>query len=341
MLGASRSVGPEVGVGQGDAAWDPTGGRGRSGHGRPPFGDTVITAWHLERPAITELLDDVEWDVLRARRSGALVVPRGCGRSHLLRIITERANPVQWESLYLPNPNLDLAGFARLVLGLLGTPHAKDEPLGGLERYLDDLWAEGRSLLVSADDAETMPATTLRQLLDLASRRAPTLVLLFGLPDDAIEGTPFGDLEEAWPVARLSSAMSLGETAGYLHHRLARAGAGREVADRFTSEVVEHLHAMSSGEPAWLHTLAQVLAETLADAADRAWSRFLRDERGILELASEAARLAEDVEQAARSDGSERPRPPDGDEPAPSSPGSSRAADARSIDDAELLTGTS
>lgn len=286
-------------MGQGDTEWDPTGGRGRSGHGRPPFGDTVITAWHRDRPAVTELLDTLEWEVLRARRSGVLTTPRGCGRSHLLRLVADRVNPVQWEAVYVPNPNVAAGEFLRLLIGLLGIAPGGLEPGAVLEHRLDALWIEGRSLLVAIDDAETMPEASRRAVLDLAARRAPTIVFLFGLPDTAGDAAAFVDGPAAPPVARLASAMTLEETAAYVHHRLRRAGAGPEVVDRFSDEVIGHLYAMSEGVPAWLHTLAQVLVETPVDAPTDAWSRFLRDERGILELASEAVRWLERAEQAA------------------------------------------
>ncbi len=276
-------------MGQGDSKWDPTWGRARSGHGRPPFGETVITAWHLDRPATERALESIEWEVLRARRSGALVAPAGTGRTHLLRIIAEWINPVQWESVYLPNPMLAFDDVCGLIFGLQGGRAA--EGVCGLERRLEALWGEGRSLLLLVDDAEHMPEETVQALLDLAERHAPTLVVLFAVVESAAAEHPrFGADREGFPVILVEATLDEAEAGAYLQHRLSRSGTADELVARFTGEAMTTLHALSGGVATRLHTLAQVLVETPAEAPEEAWARFLEDERGIIALGEVDAR---------------------------------------------------
>jgi len=258
----------------------------------------VITAWHVDRPATVELLESLEWDVLRARRTGALVAPRGSGRTHLLRVVSERINTVQWESVYLPSPNVDPADFGRMILGTLDPRPVVGDPEEALERRLQALWSEGRSLFVAVDDAETMSEATLRACLALAEKHAPTLVMLFAFPSDAEPSgvSPSAREFDALPVVRLGAPMSPEETASYLRHRLARAGTSPDIVGRFSDEVTLRLHELSGGEPFWLHTLAQIFVETPAESSAAAWDRFVGDERGILAMAMEAARVEHEPE---------------------------------------------
>lgn len=314
-------------MGQGDARWDPTWGRGRSGQGRPPFGATVITAWHVERPETAAALEAIEWDVVRARRSGALVAPAGFGRTHLLRVVAERINPVQWESVYLPNPVFDVAGLCRCVIGLhAGSAEPVGDPVAALARVLEGLWSEGRSLLLLVDDAEHMPERTLHGVLELAELHAPTLVLLFAARAEAVAGHPvFGSDRERFPVVRLEKPLDASEARAYVEHRLARSGASADLAARFGDQAIARLHALSGGEVARLHALAQLLVETPADGPDEAWARFARDERGLLELLAVPAdtgappRPEHDATRAGPSD-PPQDRSAGWDEPAPAAP---------------------
>jgi len=279
---------PEERVGQGDSKWDPTWGRGRSGHGRPPFGDTIITAWHFERSATDEALEALEWDVLRARRSGALVAPAGSGRTHLLRLLGEWINPVQWESVYVPNPIFDHEGLCRFALGLLdGNARPIADVSAELDRRLEQLWIEGRSLLLLIDDAEHMPEETLHACLEMAEKHSPTLVHLFAVAGESHAHLMPHEERDDFPIVRLAQPFSEEETRDYVLHRLDRSGATGELRDRFTDEAVAHLHGLADGSLVRLHTLAQIYVETPAESAVEAWQRFLLDERGIIGLVDE------------------------------------------------------
>jgi type II secretory pathway predicted ATPase ExeA len=303
-------------VGQGESRWDPKWGRGRSGHGRPPFGETVITAWHLERSATEEALEAIEWEILRARRCGALVAPVGLGRTHLLRVVGDRINPVQWESLYLPNPIFDFEDFCRFVLGLLdGLP----KPGGGvaeLDRRLEELWVGGRSLLLLVDDADHMPEETVRACLELAERQSPTLVVLFALrADTSTEHAVFGADREGFPVVAFDRPLDLDETRAYVAHRLARSGISHDLAARFGDRELEQLHVLSRGFPARLHALAQTLVETPVESPEEAWPRFLQDERGIIDWLGRPDRLDALDEESEHDEQEEQDEPDASDEP--------------------------
>ncbi len=279
-------------MGQGDSKWDPTWGRARSGHGRPPFGETIITAWHLDRPETEQTLETIEWEVLRARRSGAFVAPAGTGRTHLLRVVADWINPVQWESVYVPNPMFEYADLCPYIAGLTGG--SPSDGANGLEKRLEALWAEGRSLLLLVDDAEHMPIATVEALLELAERHSPTLVLLFACMSGAVDSHPiFGRDRETFPVVRHEGVLAQTEVADYLRHRLDRSGTERALADRFDDTHCAELHAMSGGIVMRLHALAQVLVETPASSPDEAWQRFLDDDRGIIEFLADELPIPE------------------------------------------------
>ena len=303
LLGARLKLEPEDGVGQGEPPnRGPIEGRVETGRdaappttqastvsyspvaqSRHPFGETVVTAWHVERPETARVLAELERDVAGARQSGALLAAPGLGRTHLLRVFSERIDPTRWQCVYLPQARFDFTDLCRYIVATVQGTLSVDAPEAALRRILLEAWGEGRSLLVLFDDADSMPAETVRAWTKLTIEQVPGLLSLFVTRDEGIAPC-VAALEEGAPIVRFTAPMSETETFDYIMNRLARTGQSPELQARFNEAVVERLHAVSGGVPVRLNTLAQGYLDMPGETPEIAWRRFSAWASRLLDL---------------------------------------------------------
>lgn len=251
-------VGPGGRVGQGERGDDGATTRQQLDELPRPFGSTVVTPWHVERPETARVLAELDRRVVQARQTGALVGPPGLGRTHLARVLSERTDPSRLQCVYLPHARFDFTDLCRVCVAWATGRRRVPEPEGALRQLLRDVWGQGRSLFVVLDDADAMPSATAEAWLELTFQQVPSLITLFVMRDDAAPTWLEGLVQDAAPIVRFDAPMSEHETCEYVVDRLARVGARPKTLERFSEDVVERLHALSGGWPVRLHALAQL-----------------------------------------------------------------------------------
>lgn len=220
-----------------------------------PFAIQADPSLYVARRATEEALDELERG-LAASPHGAVCFtgPPGIGKSLLLRVLgVELAE--RYRTVYLPYARLPAGGLWMCVATELNLEAGRD-PKRAVRRLLGDLAEARQSLLLEVDDASSLPAETLYDLLAFA-RSEPALRVLLTYSES--EELP-GPLPENLAVVRLEAPMTRAETQDYVKGRLARCGAPRSLGDRFDSATIARMHRESGGNPLRLHGLAVAIA---------------------------------------------------------------------------------
>ncbi len=156
------------------------------------------------------------------------------------------------------------------------------------QRFIDFLlqqYAAGKSTLLIVDEAQNMPADTLEELRMLSNVNSEgdlvLQVILAGQP--ALKATllqpELMQFAQRIAVDYHLDALSLGETCGYIQHRLLTAGAIRDV---FTPKACEHIYRYSGGTPRLINLICDTaMVYGFADQAE------LIDENMIDEMVRE------------------------------------------------------
>jgi general secretion pathway protein A len=141
-----------------------------------------------------------------------------------------------------------------------GGSRGVDESVRRLQYFLAANAERGRHAVLVVDEAQLLLDTTaletLRLLVNLEHQSQPLLTLLLvGQPTllPALERLPA--LEERLGVKCLLRPLSADETASYVQHRLAAAGARREI---FTPEALSLLHRLGRGLPRRINRLCDL-----------------------------------------------------------------------------------
>jgi len=258
---------------------------------RRAFSETVDPQGHVPRAATESLLEALlDWSLAEGPGStvATLVAPPGFGKTHLLRVLESRLGTAASDrargdapcdatrTLYLPYAALSLSDLCDWVHGLLGLPR----PVGALaaEGDVDALKAlcelapiPGRPFHLLIDDADSMPASTLRSLAQGLAREASPLRLVLGLTDDSRAARMLAALDPLLPFeTRLATPLDAAEIETYLRARLARAGLGVELLDGLDPVTVARIEALSGGVPRRIHRVVTALLEPERHALARA-----------------------------------------------------------------------
>ena len=196
---------------------------------------------------------------------GVLIGPPGLGKTFLLRVFESR---VARESLYLPYAGLPPVELIAWIYGLLGRSRAVDVDLENPEAEsgqqlgpLLDLASDRQSpFFLIIDDADSMPADTLRMFVEELPPEGSSLRILMAMNEDAKSSRLLAGLDSLRPyVVRIQSAMTETETAHYVHARLAWAGASPAELARLDAESTRRIFALSGGVPQAVHRIAGAL----------------------------------------------------------------------------------
>ena len=234
-----------------------------------PFAIQADPALYVPRRATEEALDELERGLAGAPQGAVCFSgPPGIGKSLLLRVLAAELEE-RYRTAYLPYARLPAGGLWMCVATELGLEAGRD-PKRAVRRLLGELAAARRGLLLEVDDASSLPAETLYDLLAFARSEANLRVLLTYSENESLPGP----LPEGLAVVRLEAPMNRAETQDYVKARLAGSGAPRSLADRFDSATIARLHRESAGNPLRLHGLAVAVARGAAPSAapGPAWS---------------------------------------------------------------------
>jgi len=211
-------------------------------------------------------LSKLRYAIENRRGAAALAGPAGVGKTMLVQMLRgslgERWSPF----VHVVFPQMSGPELLAYVAEQFGAPpadaprHTVDESIRRIEFVLRQNADHGRHAVVAVDEAHLLEdcgtLETLRLLLNFESAGRPTLTLLLvgqmGLIP-ALGRLP--SLDERVSVKTLLRSLTAAETAAYVRHRLAAAGAQREP---FTADALRALHELSHGIPRQINRLADL-----------------------------------------------------------------------------------
>ncbi len=250
---------------------DPT--RAAAGEANRAFPETSDPACYVPRKATEDALSSIQgWAASDGSGStiAGLRSRPGLGKTTLLRVFESRANAraetglLLPTALYLPYAGISTMDLCDWVLGLLGRPdrvsRAEDPPAAALSALLGLAGSSDAPFYLLLDDADSLPAETLRVFAQVLPRERSGLRILMALNDDARSSRLLASLDVLRPsVIELREAMTREETAAYVAARLRLAGLDE---GRIDSESVRRIHVLSGGIPRRIHAIAASYLES-------------------------------------------------------------------------------
>jgi general secretion pathway protein A len=199
------------------------------------------------------------------RRSHGLTVitgTSGTGKTTTCRTILDSADRKTFTSLVL-NPYLseeDLLGLVLQDFGVISREEIKLGLLAGvgagellrtLEEFLKTLPSLGARALLIVDEAQKLPIRVLEQVKRLSrlAEYVPLQVVLVGQLSltDSLRSPDLRPLDQRVTIRYRLRALTLGETASYVQHRLKVAGGEPPVL--FTPKALQRVHGATGGNP--------------------------------------------------------------------------------------------
>ncbi|QDU54430.1 ExeA family protein [Aeoliella mucimassa] len=201
-------------------------------------------------------------------RGAALIAgPSGVGKTLLVEQLLAQLPASFVPVVHLVYPQMP----AREMLAYLAARIAPNEDPQGLTPSVDQSWRRLEESLQGAAERDERPVVvvdeahlledagtleTVRLLLNLQQHGSPLLsIVMVGQPPllSTLSRTP--RLEERLDISALVEPLTVDETASYLQHRLAAAGAERNV---LTDGAVDTLHQLAHGVPRRLNRLGDL-----------------------------------------------------------------------------------
>lgn len=203
-------------------------------------------------------LSKLQYAVLQGRAAVALAGPSGVGKTLLVQRLVEQLGEETDDTpvTHLVFPQMSSRDLLSYLAERLGAPTVTDPPSGSIEESVRRLEAlagsnaeSGKRPLVVIDEAHLLEDSgaleTLRLVTNFRSGDRPAFTLLLvgqmGLLS-SVSRKP--TLDERLDVKSLLRGFTAEETAAYVGHRLAAAGATREL---FTTEGLRHAHLLTGG----------------------------------------------------------------------------------------------
>lgn len=221
----------------------------------------------------------------------------GAGKTTLIRYLLNQVAPKQKVAV-LFNTNLDKDDLIRMVLyeyGLEPSSSNKAGLLDQLNTFLLQEYAKGRCPLLIIDEAQNLPLDILeeiRMLSNLQTERDSLLqIMLVGQTNlrSKLHSPSFVQLSQRITASYHLGCLSNAETAEYIRHRLARAGARN--LDIFDPDSIHEIHMASGGIPRAINILCDAaLLYAFADDAQSVDQHLVqevlhdREENGICNL---------------------------------------------------------
>lgn len=187
--------------------------------------------------------------------------PAGTGKTLLLRLLLQEAGKEKISAV-LTNPVLSPAGLLHQILLELGlkvdASIGEANLLAAFQKFLLELAAKNKDVLVIVDEAQNIPLETLEYLRMLSNietnQRKLLQILLTGQPelDNLLEDPRLAQLSQRISVHESLRPFSASETIEYVNYRLAKAGRGDLALTYWAKKT---LYSMTDGIPRLVNRL--------------------------------------------------------------------------------------
>lgn len=223
--------------------------------GSDPFSPTANPAAYVARTATEAVLVQLEMALDDELPLLLLDGPAGAGKTLLLHVLAQRVDG-RFQTVYLPYPKLSPKEFFQWSLAALGERPHGDAEVALRGRIARDALSGFPPLLLMVDDAGSMPAATLRRLLDVQVDYPDALRTLLVSPDPA--ALQSCDLDLACERVGLEGEMDRPDLGRYVRARLEATSTDADSRQRLES-ALDQLYRQSAGNPARLHAAAAAL----------------------------------------------------------------------------------
>jgi general secretion pathway protein A len=227
-----------------------------------PFGITPDPAFLYPSPSHREAIASIIYGVEHRKGFIALTGEVGTGKTIVLRTFMERIDSKKVQAIYLLNPELSFNDLLRAMFDALGLEVPEvDTSLAivYLQRYLIDLYRQGRWVTLLVDEAHRMPRETLERLRLLSnletSKDKLLQIVLCGQPemDQVLGSYALRQLRQRVAVRAAIKPLCRKESVAYIQHRLKRVSRmhNQVFSQRGLQALVRHGH----GNPRVLNIL--------------------------------------------------------------------------------------
>jgi general secretion pathway protein A len=233
---------------------------------RNPFDVSPDPFFFYPTPRHNEALALLNYGVLR--RKGFVVVTGevGTGKTLLVRCLLDSLALHKIAFAYIYNPILTVQTFLEQVLtdlGLSAAARSKSEALSRLNNYLMARARDDLTTALVVDEAQLLSWNLLeeiRLLTNLETTQHKLLqIVLAGQPelDLKLDSHQLRQLKQRVGLRCNLLPLELKEVEGYIHRRLALAGAKQNENAVFSRKAIEAIYVFSNGIPRLVNTLCE------------------------------------------------------------------------------------
>jgi general secretion pathway protein A len=208
----------------------------------------------------------LQYAIESRRAAGLIAGPAGVGKTLLVETLSRELDDRCQPLVRVVFPQMTERDLLVYLAEHLGAPqadpprHTIEESLRRLEYVLRENVRAGRHAVIVVDEAQLLEDSglvePLRLLLNLTiDRRAPFTLLLVGQPTLLPMVARHGSLDERLDIKVFLPAFTMDETAAYVEHRLAAAGASRAI---FSDDALTTVQQLTGGVPRRINRLCDL-----------------------------------------------------------------------------------
>ncbi|MCX7819439.1 MAG: AAA family ATPase [Kiritimatiellae bacterium] len=221
----------------------------------PPFNITPDPRFLFLSPSHREAMDAMLYGVSERKGFIEVIGEVGCGKTTLCRAALRRLGPPTQTAMVL-NPSISATQLIRAILTDLGVTPAAQRRLDLIEQlnaFLLDRASRNVNVAIVIDEAQTLAPEVMEQVRLLSNletdERKLMQIVLVGQPelDRRLAEAPLRQLRQRIMVKAELRPLAAADTAAYIAHRLAVAGAPPGVG--FEPAAAAVVHERSGGIP--------------------------------------------------------------------------------------------
>jgi general secretion pathway protein A len=229
---------------------------------KEPFNITPDPAFLYQSPTHQEALATIVYGIENRKAFILITGEVGTGKTSILRAFLQGIKRDNIHSIYIINPNITFREFLEKIFRELEVETeglSTTRMVEKLHRVLVDEYLRGKNFVVVIDEAQNMPIETMESMRLLSNLETSTYKLIqivFAAPpefEEILDHPRLKSLKQRIAVRARIQALSAGESAEYIQHRLSVVSTGEEPA--FTKSAIKMIAAKAQGIPRVINVL--------------------------------------------------------------------------------------